>query len=99
MAQRLIPGYGYVNETGTRQAQVPGGAFVNETAAASSSYRALVVINGTVQQVPIGAEGFHIPLTLISGNIAQRTLTTQRPLVIDANGGIRVANASDTVIV
>lgn len=33
--ERIIPGSGFINETGTRQVLVPGGAYANETVSVS----------------------------------------------------------------
>ena len=46
--QRLIPGVGFVDETGSAQRLIPGAGFVDETQAAASTFQVAWAANSNV---------------------------------------------------
>jgi len=64
--QALLPGVGYINETGARQALIPGGAYINETQG-GSGFSAAIALVQPAQSIAISARSFSDALALTQG--------------------------------
>ena len=79
--QYQLPGYQFINETGTRQYQLPGGPFINETAPSASVGVDLIVQNTahghTAQNVILGQANVLVVNGALHGHTAQSNALTQ----------------------
>lgn len=91
--ERQLPGSGYVNETGTRQAQIPGGAFVNETV----STGATGTVNVTNATDTSAASGTTTVIGTLTKPNADDTCVASGIVGAGSTGTVAYANVSDSV--
>lgn len=96
MTVRLIPGVGYIQDEGATRL-IPGGGYVMGATAPVVLYRALILLDGELNEVPDKLVGSGVkPLVLLEGLLKERVDAEGLPVVL-IEGGLQTLPSGGTL--